>query len=95
MTGDFDAPDHPPPKERASHLRFKERQYRSKPGSRARLSQRFFYYIQLPLSIAALGCIWWALGFGSPARSYRMAMFILGCTLAILPLLLRAMLRIR
>ena len=92
---DFDAPDCPPPKERASYFRHKGWQDRLKPGSRARLSRRFFYYIHLPLSIAALGCIWWALGFGSDTRSHRMATLILGCTLAIFPLLIRAMIRTR
>jgi hypothetical protein len=91
----FDAPDYPPPKEWASHLRYKGWQDWLKPGSRARRSRRFFYCIHMPLSIAALGCIWWALGFGADTRSHRMDTFILGCTLAILPLLIRTMLRIR
>ena len=91
---DLDAPESPSPDVWGDYRRYKRWRDRFIPHSRARLSQRMFYYIQLPLGLAALGCMWWVFGFGSATRPLRMEVLILGCAFTMLLLLIGKMRRI-
>ena len=93
---DLDAPENPTPKEWASYLRYKRWQDRFRADSRPRLSQRFFArYVEAPLILAGLGCMWWGWGFGRPIRPLRTEVVLLSIAFGLLPLLIRKVFRIR
>jgi hypothetical protein len=93
---DLDAPENPTPEEWAAYLRYKRWQDRILPDTRPRLSQRTFdYFVERPLLLAGLGCMWWGQGSGRPARPLRIDFVLLGIVLGLLPLLVRKVFRIR
>jgi hypothetical protein len=93
---DLDAPEGPSPEERASYLRYKRWQERFKSDSRTRLSERTFgRYVEPPLSIAGISCIWWGIGVGAPTRPLRNEIVLVGIAVGLLPLIIRKVFRIR
>jgi hypothetical protein len=93
---DLDAPENPTPEEWEVYVRYKRWRDRITPDTRPRLSQRaFINYVQRPLSVAGLACMWWGMAWGQPVRPFRPELDLLGMTLGLLPLLVRKVCRIR
>jgi hypothetical protein len=93
---DLDEPINPTPEQRAAHLRYRQWQDRITLDTRPKLSQRTYSrFVEWPLTLAALGCIWWSYGSRHPVRPDRFEFTLLGIGLGLLPLLVQKMFRIR
>ena len=93
---DFDEPLTPSPQKWAAYIRYKRWQDRFRPDSRPQVSGRAYRrYVERPLSIAGLGCMWWSKGFGAPTRPRGDEIFLLGIALLLFPALVEKAFRVR